>query len=73
MDKYYTTFSLNIAAFLKSNGVKILKVEKENGKATFYFEKNDQVKTLVDMYLNDSTLKRFISAFRDIKDMAVNA
>jgi hypothetical protein len=73
MTNYYTTFSLNVAAFLKSNGVKVIKVEKENDKAVFYFEKTEQVKTLVDMYLNDSTLKRFISAFKEIKDMAVNA
>jgi hypothetical protein len=69
----YTTLSLNIAAYLKCNGIEIIKVEKSQGKAIFHFKKTPEVKVLVDMYLNDKTLKRFISTFKEVKDIAVNA
>lgn len=71
MNQFYTTMSLNVAAYLKGNGMNVLKVEKVNNKAVFYFEKNQQVKMLVDMYLNDSALKRFITAFKEVKGLAL--
>jgi hypothetical protein len=73
MENLYNTMSLNVAAFLKCNGIEVVKVEKKDGKAVFYFPKTPQVKTLVDMYFNDVTLKRFIIAFKDIKQMAQKA
>jgi hypothetical protein len=69
----YITSSLNVAAFLRANGIKVIRVEKQNDKAIFHFPKSPEVKVLVDMYLSDSALKRFISAFKEVKDMAIKS
>ncbi len=71
MNETYTTQSLNIAAYLKANKINPIHIEKINGKAMFHFPKSPEVKKLVEMYLDDSTLKRFIMAFKEIKDMAI--
>lgn len=68
--EYYFTQSLNIAAFLLSKGFDVKKMEVSNtGITTFFFERSEGTHLAVKEYNNDEKLKKFIGAFREIKQM----
>jgi hypothetical protein len=68
MNTYYTQ-SLNIAAYLKFKGFKILNSETIKNITTFYFERTDSLNQAIKDYNNDTELKMFITAFREVKEM----
>jgi hypothetical protein len=71
MNEYYVTQSLNVAAYLVCSGYKVKKTEKNSvGMTTFFFERSDEVYKAIDEYNNDEKLRKFIAAFREIKQMA---
>tara|TARA_R110001592_G_scaffold67486_8_gene207115 strand:- start:612 stop:845 length:234 start_codon:yes stop_codon:yes gene_type:complete len=49
----YTTSDLYLTAYLKLKGFK-MSVEKNNKKATFIFDRNDEIIKAVTDYLNES-------------------
>jgi len=49
----YTTSDLYLTAYLKLKGFKMV-VEKNKGKATFIFERTDEIVKEVTNYLNES-------------------
>lgn len=67
-DLYYTQ-SLNLAAYLKYKGKEPIKSETINNITTFYFDKDEKTHQIVRDYNSDIDLKKFITAFRDIKFM----
>jgi hypothetical protein len=67
--KFYFTQSLNVAAFLLYKGFQVKNVLTTNGITTFYFDRCDEVFDAVRDYNTNTDLKKFITAFRDIKDM----
>jgi hypothetical protein len=70
MENYYFTQSLNIAAYLISKGYEVKKLENSStGITTFFFERSDGTFEAVKEYNNNDELKKFISAFREIKQM----
>ncbi|MBE2917313.1 hypothetical protein HPK02_00025 [Anoxybacillus flavithermus] len=62
-------YSLNVAAYLKSNGFDVVKFEKENSKTVFYFNDSDLLQKFIKKYQDDIELRKFISAYKDIREM----
>lgn len=67
MNNLHSILSLNLATWLKMNGHKIVKVEKINNRAAFFFEKSEELRRSIDDYNSNEELKRFISTYRDIR------
>lgn len=65
-DLYYTQ-SLNLAAFVMSKGFKPVGKTKSNKSVTIYFNKTDQLHDAVREYNKQEELKKFISAFKELK------
>ena len=74
-------YSLNVAAYLKSNGFDVVKIEKENSKTVFYFNDSELLQKFIKKYQDDVELRKFISAYlmlklrstlMDIKEMKKN-
>jgi len=53
-----------------SEGLELQGIHKQSGKnATFYFERNDKLKFLINQYNQDLKLKLFLSNYKKIKEM----
>lgn len=70
-DLYYTQ-SLNLAAFVMSKGHEPVGKSKSNGSVTIYFKKTDQLHDAVREYNKHEDLKKFIGAFRELKNYLNN-
>lgn len=60
-------YSLNVAAYLKSNGFDVVKFEKENSKTVFYFNDSELLQKFIKKYQDDIELRKFISAYLMLK------
>lgn len=60
-------YSLNVAAYLKSNGFDVVKIEKENSKTVFYFNDSELLQKFIKKYQDDVELRKFISAYLMLK------
>lgn len=65
----FSTLSTNIAAFLLSRGISPTDVVGTSGKTYFFYDRTPELQDSLDAYNNDIHLKRFISSFKEIKDM----
>lgn len=70
-DLYYTQ-SLNLASYVMSKGHQPVGKSKSNGTVTIYFTKTDELHNAVREYNTNTELKKFISAFRDLKNYLNN-
>lgn len=68
MNELYYTQSTNLAAYLVMNGFEIVGNRKSNGKVTLYFPKSDLLHDCVRRYNSETELKKFISAFKTVKE-----
>lgn len=68
-DKFYTQ-SLNLAAYIKANGIDIISHDKQNKVTTFYFERNQKLQDVINAYNKDEKIKKFITCFKEIKELA---
>lgn len=68
----YRTESLNVAAYLKSRGFQPERKEDYGRKASIYFESSKELYQAIEEYNNNDELKKFISAFREIKEFIRN-
>lgn len=64
---YYTTQSLNVAAFLMYKDLEVVKSETIKGITTFYFKREDAVYDALAEYNSNVELKKFITSFREVK------
>ena len=60
---------MNVAAYLKSNGFDVVKIEKEkeNSKTVFYFNDSELLQKFIKKYQDDVELRKFISAYLMLK------
>ncbi|MED1863203.1 DUF5659 domain-containing protein [Fictibacillus nanhaiensis] len=65
-DMYYTQ-SLNLAAYIMSKGIDPVGKTKSGKSVTIYFNKTNELHDVVRDYNNQEELKKFISAFRELK------
>lgn len=72
MNKYFTTQSLNVVAWLMSKGFAIDSTVNINNSTTFNFIKTQELMQSVNEYSNNITLKKFLSAYREIKDIVAS-
>jgi hypothetical protein len=55
-------------AYLIANGIEPEGMVKEEGNnAMFYFEKTDELQKVIDKYNQDEELKKFISAYKEVR------
>ncbi len=70
MDKqYYEVLSLNLVAYLKMKGFSVASATKTNKGVIFYFEKSKELFDVVTEYNQDEHLKKFISEFKNVKQI----
>lgn len=69
MDNYFHTKSLNLVAWLIANEIPIYKTVVLGNNTIFYFEHNEKVESLIQSYNSNEVLKKFISAFKYVKDV----
>ncbi len=70
MKEMYFTHSLNLVAYLMNEGLELQGIHKQSGKnATFYFERSQKLKDLINQYNQDFKLKNFLSNYKKIKEM----
>ncbi len=69
INDYFVTQSLNVAAYLLFKGFQVKNFKKEDGFASFCFDKSEKVFEAVNEYNQSGELKRFINCFREIKKM----
>ncbi len=67
INDYFVTQSLNVAAYLLFKGFEVKHFKKEDGFASFCFDKSEEVFEAVNEYNQSGELKRFINCFREIK------
>jgi hypothetical protein len=74
MKPEYATSDLYLAAFLKAQGLRVGRVEREGRKATFVFEDRDGRQDLVREFYNDGTVavNAFTHALQDLKGVVYN-
>lgn len=72
MKDLYYTHSLNIAAYLVYKGFNIQGKVKSNTSTSFYFQRSKELDQAVIDYNNDIELKKFITAFKTVKDYMRN-
>ncbi len=65
----FSTLSTNIAAFLLSRGIAPTEVVGASGKTYFFYERTQDLQEGLDAYNNNIQLKKFISSFKEIKEM----
>jgi hypothetical protein len=65
----YQVYSLNVATYLKMNGFNIIRAEKIEDKTVFSFERTEQLYKAIDTYNSNEELKRFISTYKDIRNI----
>jgi hypothetical protein len=70
-DLYYTQ-SLNLASFLIAKGFEPVGKRKTNRSVTIYFNKTDELHDTVRDYNKNDELKKFIAAFKDLKNYLNN-
>lgn len=68
IELYYTQ-STNLAAFLVMNGHEIVGKRKVKNVTTLYFKKSDTLHDCVREYNSDDNLKKFIAAFKTVKEI----
>lgn len=71
---FYKTPDLYLSAFLKSNGIILQGIDKENSKVIFIFKNDGSVKNLLDKYFNDSKVGvlTYKAALRDLRSIIFN-
>jgi len=69
---HYETTDLNLAAYLKSQGVKFINVRYGEKFATFIFEDIPKTKEMVQAFYKDTKINSFIHAFKEIKALLFN-
>lgn len=67
MNELYYTQSTNLASYLVAHEYEIVGTRKTNGVTTFYFNKTDDLHDCVRKYNSDTELKKFIAAFKKVK------
>lgn len=67
---YFQTASLNMVAWLITKGFNIKDTKKLDGQTIFYFDRNEEVQKAVNDYNSNYELKKFISNFRKVKEIA---
>jgi hypothetical protein len=72
MNEMFYCKSLNLVAYIMSNGVEPHGFNDRGRNLTFYFVKDDRLKEIIDSYNNNTELKNFISAFKQVKDLIKN-
>jgi hypothetical protein len=70
MENLYKIKSFNVVAYLRLKGFSMVKVQKENNEASFYFDKSKELFDAVDEYNNNDELKKFISSFKEVRTIA---
>lgn len=66
MKDFYYTSSLNVSAWLVANGFKVIKSIKLSS-VVIYFDRTKKLEECINKYNNNIELKKFISAFKDVK------
>jgi hypothetical protein len=69
MNEMFYCKSLNLVAYIMSKGIEPQGFNDRGKNLTFYFVKNDKLKEVIDSYNNNTDLKNFISAFKQVKDL----
>lgn len=69
MTEMFYCRSLNLVSYLLSKGVNPEGYNDKGKNLTFYFKKNDQLQEAIDSYNNNTELKEFIAAFKEVKDL----
>ncbi|MDT0160245.1 DUF5659 domain-containing protein [Bacillus sp. AG4(2022)] len=72
MQELYYTQSLNLASFLMAKGFSPVGKRKIERGVTIYFTKTDELHEAVREYNKNEDLKKFISAFRELKNYLNN-
>ena len=70
----YTTSDMYLAAYLKLKGLKLL-VEKNKNKATFIFDKTEELTIYVNEYLNENGSCEpllYTNAIKNLKNLLYN-
>jgi hypothetical protein len=67
MRNYFYTESLNVAAWLVSRGFNIDNTTKIGNLTRFNFIRSEQLISEINNYNQNIELKKFITAFRDVK------
>jgi len=70
----YRTSDLYLSAFLKSKGIILQGIDKENGNVTFIFQNDGSIQGLINGYFNDSDIPvlRYKAALRDLRSLIFN-
>lgn len=69
MDNLYYLMSLNVIAYVKMKGFKVVKTEKtDNNRVKYWFEDNIQLQQAITDYKNNKELKEFIKLLKETKD-----
>ncbi len=70
MNKIYHIYSLNLVAYLLMYNIRPISVRKEKEQnIVFYFNDNDELRKILDEYKNENKLKKFISCFKEVREM----
>ncbi len=74
MNQEYATSDLYLAAFLKAQGLRVGRVDRDGRKATFIFEDRDERREWVRAFYNDGTIpvNAFTHALQDLKAVVYN-
>jgi len=67
----YRTPDLYLSAYLKSNGIILQSIDKENSKVIFIFKNDGNIQDLVNKYFNDSDVRvlSYKAALRDLRSI----
>lgn len=70
----YKTPDLYLSAFLKSKGIILQNIEKENNRVFFIFQDDGNIQDLINGYFNDSDtpVLRYKAALRDLRSLIFN-
>jgi len=71
----FRTRDLNLASFLKAKNYSLLDVEKSGSIATFVFENDEDMQSLITSFYNDNEMvkaNKLLSSQRDLKSLVHN-
>jgi hypothetical protein len=71
MNLFYTR-STNLCAYLMMNNHKVKAKQRDSRGTIFYFERSQELNESIEQYNNDEKIKKFISCFKDVKEIMKN-